>query len=106
MDSLHGLGSKAHILQDFCVGVRVLQSFSLELYGGERAVDLGELLLQALLSLQGLQSSCYTKTVEVTHACLFLKTFQTCPPVEQRWEFTYDKNLTGFLSLHGKVYFF
>lgn len=57
MDLLHGLGSKAHVLQDLRVGVRVLQSFPLELDGGERAVNLGELLLQALLPLQGLQGS-------------------------------------------------
>lgn len=57
VDLLHGLGSVAHVLQDLCVGVRVLQSFPLELDGGERAIDLRELLLQALLPLQGLQGS-------------------------------------------------
>lgn len=54
MDFLHGLGSVAHVLQDLCVGVRVLQSFPLKLDGGERAIDLGELLFQALLPLEGL----------------------------------------------------
>lgn len=57
VDLLHGLGSIAHILQDLSVGVGVLESFSLKLDGGECAVDLGELLLQTLLPLQGLQSS-------------------------------------------------
>lgn len=57
VDLLHGLGSKTHVLQDLCVGVRVLQSFPLKLDGGERAIDLRELLLQSLLPLQGLQSS-------------------------------------------------
>lgn len=57
VDLLQGLGSEAHVLQDLRVGVRVLQSFPLKLDGGERAIDLGELLLQALLPLQGLQGS-------------------------------------------------
>lgn len=57
VDLLHGLSSEAHVLQDLCVGVRVLQSFPLKLDGGQRAIDLGELLLQALLPLQGLQGS-------------------------------------------------
>lgn len=57
VDLLHGLSSEAHVLQDLCVGVRVLQSFPLKLDGGQRAINLGELLLQALLPLQGLQGS-------------------------------------------------
>lgn len=54
MDVLHGFSSKAHVFQDLCVGVRVLQRLSLKLDGGERAIDLGELLLQTLLPLQSL----------------------------------------------------
>lgn len=50
---LQGLGSVAHILQDLCVCVRVLQSFPLELNGGECPINLGQLLLEALLPLQG-----------------------------------------------------
>lgn len=61
VDLLQGPGSKAHVLQNLCVGVRVLQSFSLKLYGGQCAVDLDKLLLQALLFLQGPQGSWYRK---------------------------------------------
>lgn len=58
MGRLHGLGSEAHVLEHFSVGVGVLQSFSLELDGRQGAVDLGELLLIPLLSFQSLQSRC------------------------------------------------
>ena len=61
MDLLQGPGSKAHVLQNLCVGVRVLQSFSLKLYSGQCAVDLDKLLLQALLFLQGPKCSWYRK---------------------------------------------
>lgn len=56
MGRLHGLGSIAHVLEHFSVGVGVFQSLSLELNGGQRAVNLGELLLVPLLPLQSLQS--------------------------------------------------
>lgn len=56
MCRLHGLGSKAHVFEHFCVCVGVLQSLPLELDGGERAVDLGELLFVPLLSFQSLKS--------------------------------------------------
>lgn len=51
VDALDGLGSIAHVLQDLCVGVGIFQSLSLELNGGEGAINLGKLLLQALLPL-------------------------------------------------------
>lgn len=57
VDLLHGVGGIAHILQDLRVGVGVLQSFPLKLDGGEGPINLGELLLQALLPLQRLQGS-------------------------------------------------
>lgn len=57
VDLLQGPGSKAHVLQNLCVGVRILQSFSLKLYGGQCAVDLDKLLLQALLFFQGSKGS-------------------------------------------------
>lgn len=61
VDLLQGPGSKAHVLQNLCVGVWVLQSLSLKLYGGQCAIDLDKLLLQALLFLQGPQGSWYRK---------------------------------------------
>lgn len=73
MDLLHGLGSIAHVLQDLRVGVRVLQSFPLKLDGGERAINLGELLLQTLFPLQGLQGSWHREDTEVTCAVKFPK---------------------------------
>lgn len=51
MGRSHGLGRQAHAPQHLGVGVRVLQGLSLELDGGQGAVDLRELLLQPLLSL-------------------------------------------------------
>lgn len=57
VDPLHGLCSQTHVLQDLCVGVRVLQGFSLELDGRQRPIDLGELLLQSLFPLQRLQGN-------------------------------------------------
>ncbi|TNN57938.1 hypothetical protein EYF80_031854 [Liparis tanakae] len=50
-------GPAASLAVDLGVGVRVLQSLPLKLDGGEGAIDLRELLLQALLPLQGLQGS-------------------------------------------------
>lgn len=55
---LHGLGGVAHVLQHLRVGVGVLQRLPLELDGGQRPVDLGQLLLVALLPLQGLERRC------------------------------------------------
>lgn len=55
MGRLHGLGSEAHVLEHFSVGVGVLQGLPLELDSRQRAVNLGELLLIPLLSFQGLQ---------------------------------------------------
>ena len=52
---LHGLGGEAHVLEDLCVGVGVLQGLPLELDGGQGAVDLGQLLLITLLPFQRLQ---------------------------------------------------
>lgn len=57
MCRLYGLGSIAQVLEDLSVGVGILQSFSLELYGGQSAVDLVELILVTLLSFQSHQSS-------------------------------------------------
>lgn len=71
MRSLHGLGGVAHVLQHFCVGVSVLQRLPLELDGGQRPVDLSQLLLVALFPLQGLQSRC-TETNGVTEERVFL----------------------------------
>lgn len=51
---LHGFSSKAHVFEDFCVGVGVLQSLPLELDGGQRPVNLSQLLLVPLFPLQGL----------------------------------------------------
>ena len=56
MCSLEGLGGVAHVLEDLCVGLSVLQSLSLELNGGESAINLLQLLLQSLLPLQSIQS--------------------------------------------------
>lgn len=55
MGVLHGFGSVADVLQHLRVGVGVLQSISLELDGGQRSVDLGQLLLVTFLSFQSLQ---------------------------------------------------
>ena len=55
MNFLHGLGRKGQIVQDLRVGVRVLQRLPLKLDGGQRAVDLSELLLVPLLPFQSLQ---------------------------------------------------
>lgn len=52
VDGLHGFRGEAHVPEHLGVGVRVLQGLSLELDGGQRAVDLSELLLQPLLSLE------------------------------------------------------
>lgn len=54
---LHGLGGDAHAFQNFGVGVGVLQSFPLELDGGQGAVDPAELLLVPLFPLQGLEGN-------------------------------------------------
>lgn len=54
MRMLHCLGSEAQILEDFSVGVGVLERFPLELNGRQRPVDLSELLLVTLFPLQGL----------------------------------------------------
>lgn len=64
---LQGLGSVAHILQDLCVCVRVLQSFPLELNGGECPIDLGQLLLEALLPLQGHEGNWYKEDAQSIH---------------------------------------
>lgn len=56
MGKLHGLGSEANILEHFSVSVGVLQRVSLELYGRQRSIDLGKLLLVPLLSFQSLKS--------------------------------------------------
>lgn len=55
---LHCFGSHAHIFEDFSVGVGILQRLPLVLDGGQRPVDLIELFLIALFSLQGLEGSC------------------------------------------------
>lgn len=55
MSRLHGLGSEAHVFEHFSVGVGVLQSLPLEFNGGQRPIDLLELLLVPLLSFQGLK---------------------------------------------------
>lgn len=52
VNGLHGLGREPHVPQHLGVGVRVLQGLPLELNGRQRAVDLSELLLKPLLSLQ------------------------------------------------------
>ena len=57
MDPLDGLGGVAHVLQDLRVGAGVLQRLPLELDGGQGPVDLGQLLLVALLPLQGLEGA-------------------------------------------------
>lgn len=54
MRSLHCLCSVAHVLEHFRVGVGVLERLPLELDGGQRTVDLSQLLLIALFPLQGL----------------------------------------------------
>lgn len=54
---LHGLGSKAHVFQNFGVGVGIFQSFSLELDGWQCPVDPRELLFIPLFPLQGLEGS-------------------------------------------------
>lgn len=51
-----GFSGNPHDLEDFCVGGGILQRLTLELNGGEGAIDLLELLLIPLLTLQGLQS--------------------------------------------------
>lgn len=51
VDGFHGFGRKTHVLQHLGVGVRILQGLSLELDGGQRAINLRELLLKPLLSL-------------------------------------------------------
>lgn len=56
MRMLHCLGSEAQVLEDFRVGVGVLERFPLELNGRQCPVDLSELLLVTLFPLQGLQS--------------------------------------------------
>lgn len=56
MGKLHGLGSEANILEHFSVSVGILQRISLELYGRQRSIDLGKLLLVPLLSFQSLKS--------------------------------------------------
>lgn len=95
MDLLHGLGSIAHVLQDLRVGVRVLQSFPLKLDGGERAINLGELLLQTLFPLQGLQGSWHREDIEVTCAVKFPKV--SCVLKKTKT----NKQKTGFLPFTG-----
>lgn len=56
MGRLHGLSSKAHVLEYFSVSIGILQSLSLKLNGGQCAVNLGKLLLISLLSFQRLKS--------------------------------------------------
>lgn len=60
--SLHGLGGVAHVLEHLGVGVGVLQGLPLELDGGQRAVDLCQLLLIPLLALQRLEGGCRRRT--------------------------------------------
>lgn len=64
---LQGLGSVAHVLQDLGVGVWVLQSLPLELNGGKCAIDLGQLLLEAFLPLQGHEGNWYKKDAQSIH---------------------------------------
>ena len=52
------LGCIAHVLEHLSVGAGILQSFSLELNGGQGPIYLCQLLLQPLLSLQCHYSSC------------------------------------------------
>lgn len=59
VSSFHGFSSKAHVLEHLCVCVGILQRLPLELNGGQRAVDLRQLLLVSLLAFQGLKSSCW-----------------------------------------------
>lgn len=54
----HGLGGHAHVLEDFGVGVGVLEGFPLELDGRQSTVDPIQLLFIALFPLQGLKSHC------------------------------------------------
>lgn len=54
---LECLGSIAHVLKDLRVGLCILQSLSLELNGGQCAVNLLQLLLQTLFPLQSIQGS-------------------------------------------------
>lgn len=61
---LHGLGGEAHVLQHFRVGVGVLERLPLELDGGQRAVDLLQLLAVAFFPLQGLQCRCGDRKVK------------------------------------------
>lgn len=64
---LQGLGSVAHILQDLCVCVWVLQSFPLELNGGQCPINLGQLLLKALLPLQGHEGNWLREDAQSIH---------------------------------------
>lgn len=57
MGLFHGTGRVRHGLEHFRIGGGVLEGLPLELNGGERPIDLGQLLLVALLPLEGLQSS-------------------------------------------------
>lgn len=79
MGRLHGLGSEAHVLEHFSVGIGIFQSFSLELDCRQRAVDLGELLLIPLLSFQSLQSRCGWRERESQRVCHW-KNYDTFPP--------------------------
>lgn len=56
MGLFHGTSRIGHGLEHFGVGGGVFQGLPLELDGGERPVDLRQLLLVALLPLEGLQS--------------------------------------------------
>lgn len=61
---LHCFSSHAHVFKDFSVGVGVLQGFSLVLDGGQRPVDLSQLFLIALFSLQGQQGGCMQRQIK------------------------------------------
>lgn len=67
MGRLHGLGSKAHVLQHLRVGVGVFQCLPLELDGGQGAIDLGQLFLVPLLSFQSLQGGWEQKKKRMKH---------------------------------------
>jgi len=58
---LQGFGSVLHGLEDGRVGVCAFQGLSLHLDGREGAIDLLQLLLVALLSLQRLDGGCNGK---------------------------------------------
>lgn len=82
MHFFHSLCSITHILEHFCVGVGIFQCFSLELNGWKRPINLTQLFLISLFSLQCLQGSWNGKRQSAQ--CIFIakckdKYFSTKP---------------------------